>query len=120
MNKKEQAIARSKYFAMETVYLEAWKKNPSNPKLKEMWVNLVELRGYFDTMCQQAEYNHQAALERDDKFFLVFEENNQMKIRLEQMEQERQVLLNRISDYESGMSDKERVVEYKVVPDQPA
>lgn len=89
MTRKDQAIAKTKYYAMETLYLQAWKKNPANVKLKEMWKKLTELHGYFDQACAAVNYNQQAAIERDDKFFALYLENKDLKEQIEQLKEAR-------------------------------
>lgn len=117
MNKKEQAIAKGKFDSLQLTFLEAMKKNPKNENIKSIWERFIELSSLFDNACQKINYFEQAALERDDKFFLLFEEHHQLKLHVAQLETEREVFIKRINEYESGMTDNEKKIEYKINPE---
>jgi hypothetical protein len=89
MNQKDRAIIKGKMDKLQAKYLEAWQKQPKNEGLKEMWSTIAEISTAFDNVCGRLDYFHQAALERDDKFFEIFEENRDLKLQIEQLKEAR-------------------------------
>lgn len=98
MNKKDRAIIKGRMDKLQLTYLEALKKQPQNAKLKEAWETIAEISVAFDQVCTRLDYYHEAALERDDKFWITFEENNRLKEQVTQLKEANEALNTRLNN----------------------
>lgn len=98
MNKKDRAIIKGRMDKLQLTYLEALKKQPQNAKLKEAWETIAEISVAFDQVCARLDYYHEAALERDDKFWITFEENNRLKEQVTQLKEANEALNTRLNN----------------------
>jgi ubiquinone biosynthesis protein UbiJ len=98
MNQKDRAIVKGKMDKLQAMYLEAWQKQVNNEKLKAMWETIADVSVSFDQVCARLDYYHQAALERDDQFWLTFEENARLKEQVSQLKEANQALQDRIEE----------------------
>lgn len=84
--------------SLQLTYLEAINKQPKNQKLKEAWETISDISVAFDQVCARLDYYHEAALERDNKFWLTFEENSRLKEQVEQLKEANESLTNRLNN----------------------
>ena len=98
MNKKERAIIKGRMDKLQLTYLEALKKQPQNAKLKEAWETIADISVAFDQVCARLDYYHEAALEREDKSWVTFEENNRLKEQVEQLKEANEALNTRLNN----------------------
>lgn len=98
MNKKDRAIIKGRMDKLQLTYLEALKKQPQNAKLKEAWETISDISVAFDQVCARLDYYHEAALERDDEFWVTFEENNRLKEQVEQLKEANEALTTRLNN----------------------
>lgn len=91
MDKKEQAIMKGKLDALIAPFIKIKMEHPEKwtAKMQQSWLTLTELSVAFDKAAAAVNYYQQAALERDDKFWLMFEENAALKLQIEQLKEAR-------------------------------
>ena len=99
MTQKEKAIVKAKMDKLQLTYLEAWKKQPDSEKIKAMWETISEVSIAFDRVCADADYYLAAATERDDKFYVTFEENARLKDQIEQQKEAIESQAKQLEEY---------------------
>lgn len=102
MKLKDQALLKVKIDKMHQMYLEAAIKNP---KLRDMANDFGDISVGMNNLCAAYNLMHQAALERDDKWYLIWLENEDLKKQIEIL---KEGIDKAVKDWSGEMRDYEK------------